>query len=110
VFLPELTGRQPVPLLKLLLLPQRLYAAPRQRQGPPRLLGLGVVALAIRTPHVNRESVFACPARIGEPTDVHEAARIEWVPLAWVAGMITAGDIWNAGSLTALLRFLMGNG
>jgi hypothetical protein len=47
------------------------------------------------------------PERIGEPTEVNEAARLEWVPLASVPGMIAAGDIWNAGSLVALLRFLM---
>ena len=50
------------------------------------------------------------PERIGEPTEVNEAARVEWVPLASVPQMITAGDIWNAGSLVALLRFLMDGG
>jgi 8-oxo-dGTP pyrophosphatase MutT (NUDIX family) len=47
------------------------------------------------------------PERIGEPTDVNEAARVEWVPLDSVPGLIVTGDIWNAGSLAALLRFLM---
>jgi len=47
------------------------------------------------------------PERVGEATEVNEAVRIEWVPLASVPGMITAGEIWNAGSLVALLRFLM---
>ena len=47
------------------------------------------------------------PERIGEPTEVNEASRVEWVPLASVPGMIAAGEIWNAGSLVALLRFLM---
>ena len=47
------------------------------------------------------------PERVGEPTGVNEAARQEWVPLVSVPGMIAAGDIWNAGSLVALLRFLM---
>ena len=50
------------------------------------------------------------PERIGEPTDVNEAAWVEWVPLDSVPGLIAAGDIWNAGSLTALLRFLMKDG
>jgi 8-oxo-dGDP phosphatase len=50
------------------------------------------------------------PERIGEPTEVNEVARLEWVPLASVPGMIAAGDIWNAGSLVPLLRFLMGRG
>ena len=47
------------------------------------------------------------PERVGEPTEVNEAVRMEWVPLASVPGMIAAGEIWNAGSLVALLRFLM---
>src|ERR1039457_1848019 len=50
------------------------------------------------------------PERIGEPTEVNEVARVEWVPLASVPEMIAAGDIWNAGSLVPLLRFLMGGG
>jgi 8-oxo-dGTP pyrophosphatase MutT (NUDIX family) len=50
------------------------------------------------------------PERLGEPTEVSEAVRMEWVPLASVPGMISAGDIWDVGSLVALLRFLMGNG
>ena len=50
------------------------------------------------------------PERIGEPTEVNEVARLEWVPLASVPQMIAAGDIWNAGSLVPLLRFLMGSG
>jgi len=50
------------------------------------------------------------PERIGEPTEVNEVARLEWVPLASVRQMIAAGDIWNAGSLVPLLRFLMAGG
>jgi 8-oxo-dGTP pyrophosphatase MutT (NUDIX family) len=50
------------------------------------------------------------PERIGEPTDTSEVARIEWVPLKSVPGMIAAGEIWNAGSLVALMRLLMKDG
>ena len=50
------------------------------------------------------------PERIGEPTEVNEVSRVEWVPLTSVSQMIAAGDIWNAGSLVPLLRFLMGGG
>jgi 8-oxo-dGTP pyrophosphatase MutT (NUDIX family) len=46
------------------------------------------------------------PRRCGEPADVSEADRIEWVPLADVPGLIGAGEIWNAGSLVALLGLL----
>jgi hypothetical protein len=54
--------------------------------------------------------LFAFVGRDPEPTEVNEAARIERVSLASVAGMIAAGDIWNAGSLVPLLRFLMDGG
>jgi 8-oxo-dGTP pyrophosphatase MutT (NUDIX family) len=47
------------------------------------------------------------PERIGEPIDTGEVARIEWVPLKSIPEMIVAGDIWNAGSLVALMRVLM---
>jgi hypothetical protein len=47
------------------------------------------------------------PRRVGEPTDPAEAARVEWVPLASVPALIAAGDIWNAGSLTALPLLLV---
>jgi 8-oxo-dGTP pyrophosphatase MutT (NUDIX family) len=47
------------------------------------------------------------PEKTGEPTDTSEVARIEWVPLKSVPRMITAGEIWNAGSLVALMRFLL---
>ena len=48
------------------------------------------------------------PERIGEPTDTAEQiARREWVPLASVPSLIASGEIWNAGSLLALLRLLM---
>ena len=50
------------------------------------------------------------PERIGKPTEANEVARLEWVPLTSVPQMIAAGDIWNAGSLVPLLRFLMGSG
>jgi 8-oxo-dGTP pyrophosphatase MutT (NUDIX family) len=47
------------------------------------------------------------PERIGEPVEVNEAARMEWIPIASVPAMIAAGEIWSAGSLVALLRLLM---
>ncbi len=50
------------------------------------------------------------PRRVGEATDPAEAARVEWVPLASVPARIAAGDIWNAGSLTALPLLLVDQG
>lgn len=44
--------------------------------------------------------------RVGDPTETTEAARIEWVPLSSVLGMIARGEIWNSGTLVALLHVL----
>jgi len=46
-------------------------------------------------------------AKIGEPTEGNEIERMEWVPLASIPGLIDAGEIWNSGSLVALMRLLM---
>jgi hypothetical protein len=45
--------------------------------------------------------------KIGEPTEANEIERMEWVPLASVPGLIAAGEIWNSGTLVALMRLLM---
>jgi 8-oxo-dGTP pyrophosphatase MutT (NUDIX family) len=50
------------------------------------------------------------PERIGDPADTSESARMEWVPVASLPRMIAAGEIWNSGSLVALLRVLMRDG
>jgi 8-oxo-dGTP pyrophosphatase MutT (NUDIX family) len=50
------------------------------------------------------------PERIGEPTEVNEVTRMEWVRVESVPGLIAAGEISNAGSLVALLRLLMKDG
>lgn len=44
--------------------------------------------------------------KVGDPTEVNEVERMEWVPLASVPGLIAAGDIWNSGTLIALMRVL----
>lgn len=49
------------------------------------------------------------PEWIGEPTEVNkEVAQIEWVPLRSVFRLTEAGEIWNSGTLVALLRLLAG--
>lgn len=48
--------------------------------------------------------------KIGEPTDVEEAARIEWVPLVRVLDMVAAGEILGSGSLVGLLYLLARRG
>lgn len=47
------------------------------------------------------------PERVGEPIG-GEITRAEWVPLASVPGLVASADIWDAGSLVALLRLLAG--
>jgi 8-oxo-dGTP pyrophosphatase MutT (NUDIX family) len=46
------------------------------------------------------------PEKIGEPTEVTEADRIEWVPLASVPELVASGKIWNSGVLIGLLGLL----
>ena len=46
------------------------------------------------------------PERIGEPAGTGEAVRGEWFPLVSVPGLVAAGEVWNGGSLVALLRVL----
>ena len=50
------------------------------------------------------------PEKVGEPTEANEIERMEWVPLGSVPGLIAAGEIWNSGTLVALLRLLMPQG
>jgi ADP-ribose pyrophosphatase YjhB (NUDIX family) len=50
------------------------------------------------------------PEYVGEPTVIGEVGRAEWVPLGSVSGLIAAGEVWNAGSLVALLRLLTMDG
>ncbi|GAA4995262.1 NUDIX hydrolase [Yinghuangia aomiensis] len=44
--------------------------------------------------------------KIAEPTEVTEMARMEWVPLAEIPGLIAKGRIWNSGVLIGLLHVL----
>jgi hypothetical protein len=50
------------------------------------------------------------PARIGEPVMADEVGRAEWMPLGSVPGLIAVGEVWNGGSLVALLRLLTMDG
>ena len=50
------------------------------------------------------------PQHIGEPAGAGEVARAEWVPLGSVPGLVAAGEVWNGGSLVALLRLLTMDG
>ena len=50
------------------------------------------------------------PEQVGEPVLTGEVGRAEWVPLGAVPGLIAAGEVWNGGSLVALLRLLTMDG
>jgi 8-oxo-dGDP phosphatase len=46
--------------------------------------------------------------RVGEPTETTEAQRLEWVPLSRISDLIAKGEIWNSGTLVALLHVIAG--
>jgi 8-oxo-dGTP pyrophosphatase MutT (NUDIX family) len=37
---------------------------------------------------------------VGDPTDLEESGRVDWVPLASILGLIAKGEILGSGSLT----------
>lgn len=43
---------------------------------------------------------------VGEPTELNEMERLEWVPLAEVPERIRKGEVQSSGTLVALLRVL----
>ena len=43
---------------------------------------------------------------IGDPTDVEEVGRVEWIPLGSILDLMSKGEILGAGSLVALLHVL----
>jgi 8-oxo-dGTP pyrophosphatase MutT (NUDIX family) len=44
---------------------------------------------------------------IGDPTDLEEAGRVDWIDLADVPGMVSRGEILGSGSLVGLLAVLV---
>lgn len=50
------------------------------------------------------------PVHAGEPIAGGNVARVEWVSLGSVPGLIADGHIWHAGTLAALLRLLTMDG
>jgi hypothetical protein len=50
------------------------------------------------------------PEGVGDPAEASEVARLEWVLLGSVSGLIAAGEVWNAGTLVGLLRLLTMDG
>jgi 8-oxo-dGDP phosphatase len=46
------------------------------------------------------------PERIAKPVEANEVERMEWIPLSSVPALVSSGEIWNSGTLVALLRLL----
>lgn len=46
------------------------------------------------------------PVRVAEPTEATEMARMEWVPLAEIPGLIADGRVWNSGTLVGVLHVI----
>lgn len=46
------------------------------------------------------------PIRVGDPTDMEEAARVDWVALESIPALVAKGQILGSGSLVALLYLL----
>ncbi|BAG19717.1 MULTISPECIES: GntR family transcriptional regulator [Streptomyces] len=44
--------------------------------------------------------------KVGAPSDLEEAAHIEWVPLADIPGLMARGELMGSGTLVALLHIL----
>ncbi|MFB9830952.1 NUDIX hydrolase [Actinoallomurus acaciae] len=47
---------------------------------------------------------------VGEPTDLEEAARIDWIPMSAVFDLISKGEVLGSGSLVGLLYLLAQRG
>lgn len=73
--------------------------------GTPRLVArFQPMPGMVDTPH---EVYLVRGARhIGDPTDLEEAGRVEWVPLRSIPKMIRSGDILGSGSLVGPLGVL----
>jgi ADP-ribose pyrophosphatase YjhB (NUDIX family) len=50
------------------------------------------------------------PEHAGEAVSASDIARVEWIPLGSVSGLIASGEIWHAGTLVALLRLVTMDG
>jgi hypothetical protein len=58
----------------------------------------------VDTPH--EVYVVQGAQHVGDPTDLEEAGRVEWIPLQNIPKMIRSGDILGSGSLVGLLGVL----
>ncbi|MGH9063679.1 MAG: NUDIX hydrolase [Acidimicrobiales bacterium] len=79
------------------------------RPGPLRLLVSYQPCIGIAdTPH----DLFVAEGaeRVGQPTDVTEAERVEWISLSEVPALIEQGKVRDAATLVGLLRVMLAEG
>jgi hypothetical protein len=58
----------------------------------------------VDTPH---ELFMAHGAQqVGDPTDLEESGRVDWVPLGSILNLVNKGEVLGSGSLVALLHIL----
>lgn len=75
------------------------------RPGPMRhLISFQPMPGMVDTPHEVYVSTDA--DHVGEPTDLEEVGRVDWVPLATVPDLARKGEILGSGSLVGLLHYL----
>jgi 8-oxo-dGDP phosphatase len=71
------------------------------RPGPmTQLLSFQPMIGMVDTPH---ELYVAHGAQwVGDPTDLEESGRVDWLPMAQILDLINKGEILGSGSLVAL--------
>ena len=75
------------------------------RPGPmTHLLDFQPMIGMVDTPH--KLYLADGAVRVGDPTDLEEAGRVDWIPLASILDLISKGEILGSGSLVALLHIL----
>ena len=75
------------------------------RPGPmTHLLTFQPMIGMVDTPH---ELFMAHGAQqVGDPTDLDESGRVDWVPLGSILNLVNKGEVLGSGSLVALLHIL----
>jgi 8-oxo-dGTP pyrophosphatase MutT (NUDIX family) len=73
--------------------------------GPPRLISrFQPMPGMVDTPH--EVYLVRGAQHMGDPTDLEEAGRVDWVPLQQIPKMISEGSILGSGSIIGLLGVL----
>ena len=75
---------------------------------PEHLVSFQPMPGMVDTPHA--VYVVHGATKVGEPSDLEEAARVDWVPLSSVVKLVSEGKVLGSGSLVGLLYFLATRG